>query len=291
MKIKGFTLDLPVPENTVPLVFDSPHSGTEFPDDFSSPVSSEKLLTAWDAFVEDLWAPAVSQGASLLKAHFPRVYIDPNRAPDDVDARDVDGTLPFTCKPTVYSERGMGLIRKFALPGIPMYETPLTAKQIMDRIDTYYTPYHTALTERLETLHQTFGSVWHIDCHSMKSKGNAMNIDNGQPRPDIVLGDGDGTTCEEGFIAVIEDSFRSKGYSVSRNVPYKGGYLIRHYAAPTRNRHSMQIEINRAVYMDEQAFKPNNHYQTFKQDLSDLTKELCAYIRDAIDPSLSTPIK
>ncbi len=277
--VSAFNIMEPPADLKLPLVFDSPHSGTQFPDDFVSPVPQQKLMTAWDAFVEDLWSPAVNNGATLLHANFPRTYIDPNRAPDDIDPADIDGTLPFECKPTVYCERGMALIRKYALPGILMYEKPLTARQVMMRKDHYHTPYHNALSDLLADFRAQYGNVWHIDCHSMKSRGNAMNIDNGKPRPDFVLGDLDGTSAHPEFTDLVENTLRDLGYSVSRNDPYKGGYITQHYGKPNINQHSIQIEINRAVYMNEAEFKPNDNYDNFKKDLTHLSDQIITFIK------------
>jgi len=268
----------PKTDGILPLVFDSPHSGTEFPDDFKTDNSQQDLKTAWDAFIEDLWLPSVDQGASLLAANFPRVYIDPNRAPDDIDPEILAAQWPGA-KPTAFSDRGMGLIRRFILPGKPLYTAPLSVAEVQNRLDHYYTPYHNALKNNLDQLYQQFGAVWHIDCHSMKSKGNAMNIDNGLPRPDVILGDLDGTSAEVGFTRVVEKAFQGLGYSVVRNDPYKGGYVVKEYGHPTDNRHSIQIELNRRLYMDEAHFLPHENYDQFKKHLAIVSLAIADYVR------------
>ena len=277
---KPFELITPQ-SNVIPLIFDSPHSGSSFPSDFVSDVSASQLKTGWDAFIEELWEASTNFGAHLLHAKFSRMYIDPNRAPDDIDPEMLDETWE-QCNPTKYSLRGMGLIRRFALPDVPMYTAPLTKKLISNRITKFYMPYHQKLTELLDTQYQKFGGVWHIDCHSMKSTGNQMNIDSGKPRPDIILGDNDGQCASNEFVSIVEQAFINRGYSVVRNDPYKGGYLINHYADVKNNRHSMQIEINRSLYMNEKTFERNENFENFKHDLSQISQEISYYVKEQI---------
>jgi N-formylglutamate deformylase len=265
----------------LPLVFDSPHSGISFPENFETSASLEQMKSGWDAYIDHLWQDVLTVGGYLLHANFSRMYIDPNRAPNDIDPNLLDSPWP-QCMPTKYSDRGMGLIRRYALPDVPMYKKPLTRDDIEQRIKNYYMPYHQALKKTLDELHQSFGSVWHIDCHSMKSKGNKMNIDCGEVRPDIILGDNCGQCASAEFVQVVEDAFSSLGYNVVRNTPYKGGYLVTHYADVKANRHSMQIEINRALYMNEEKFKPNNNYSNFRKDINSVANKIAAYISNEV---------
>lgn len=276
-----FELLKPSSNTRLPLVFDSPHSGIEFPIGFESNASLAQLKSGWDAYIEHLWQDVVKVGGHLLHANFSRMYIDPNRASTDIDPQLLDTAWP-ECKPTRYSERGMGLIRRFALPGVPMYSKPLTRIEVEKRIKNYYLPYHQALQTTLDELHEDFGSVWHIDCHSMKSKGNAMNIDSGASRPDIILGDNDGQCAGREFVQVVEDAFSQLGYKVVRNNPYKGGYLVTHYGKPKENKHSMQVEINRALYMNEKHFVPNNNYSSFQKDITAVASEIAKYIGNKV---------
>ncbi len=276
-----FTLLTPTSDSRIPLVFDSPHSGNHFPSDFVSPVEKTQLMTGWDAFIEDLWSNVVSQGGYLLHAHFSRMYIDPNRAPDDIDPS-VVATPWAKCKPTKYSQRGMGLIRQFALPGVAMYPQPLSIAQVQSRLNNWYFPYHDQLNNTLNELHDSFGGVWHVDCHSMKSVGNQMNIDAGAPRPDIILGDNDGSTASDEFVSVVHDTFVSLGYSVVRNEPYKGGFVVNNYADVASNRHSMQIEINRSLYMNEAAFERSDNFDKFKADLATVSQAIANYVASKV---------
>jgi N-formylglutamate deformylase len=277
-----YSIHLPKTSNEIPLVFDSPHSGEAYPEDFGTKVDIDILKTGWDAFVEDLWGNVIEEGASLIEAHFPRAYIDPNRAPDDIDLDLVEGGWPTPINPTKYSMCGMGLIRQYAIPNVLMYQNPLSVEAVMSRIKNYHVPYHNGLKKRLDELYEKFGQVWLIDCHSMKSKGNAMNIDNGKLRPDVVLGNDDGKCADSEFTGLVATSFRERGYSVHLNDPYKGGYIIKHYGTPTQGRHSIQIEINRALYMDEKRFVRSNNFSHFKNDLKMITKDISGFIKERL---------
>ncbi|MDF2177037.1 N-formylglutamate amidohydrolase [Aliiglaciecola sp. CAU 1673] len=277
MKKTSYCLQLPV-ATEIPLVFDSPHSGIQFPQDFRCQASLAALKTGWDAKVNELWEEVLEEGGTLLSALYSRMVIDLNRAPDDIDP-DLLAAPWALCKPTKYSDRGMGLIRKLALPDVPMYDRPLEIEEVLQRLCEIYHPYHQVLKTRLDDLCQQFGAVWHVDCHSMKSTGNKMNVDAGERRADIVLGDNDGNCCEPGFVEMVKTSFESLGYVVALNKPYKGGYLVTHYGQPLLNRHSMQIEINRALYLDEAKFVTNDNYQSFKRDLGVVISNMATYVR------------
>ncbi len=274
---ESYQLYLPQ-QHCVPLVFDSPHSGMQLPDDFNTLASIDQLQTGWDAFIDELWAPATAQGASLLAARVSRMYIDLNRAPDDIAPEMLDGQWPGTLKPTAYSSRGMGLLRQWALPDKPMYSAPLPVAAVQQRLQRYYQPYHQCLQQLLDQRYQQFGAVWHVDCHSMKSTGNAMNIDAGASRADIVVGNRDGQSADGRFTALIVDSFRELGYTVSLNYPYKGGYLTQRYADRAKQRHSVQIEINRQLYMDEAAFRRHQGFGQLQQHLQQVSSRLIDYI-------------
>ncbi|MBB1629642.1 hypothetical protein A9975_01995 [Cupriavidus sp. UME77] len=173
----------------------------------------------------------------------------------------------------------MGVLRRFALPGVPVYNGKLSPELVERLLATYYDPYHAALAGLIEARHARFGAVWHIDCHSMKSRGNAMNIDNGAMRPDFVIGNRDGKSCSTDFVAVVVDALRGLGYEVGVNTPYKGAQLVAAYSDPTRGRHSLQIEINRALYLDEARFAKHEGFATLQTHLSQVLEQVAAYIR------------
>lgn len=235
----------------VPVLVDSPHSGMEWPADFDTVAPAEAIRTTWDAFVDELWSGAPSAGATLVAATFPRAYIDANRASDDIDPDLLAEPWPEPLTPTAYSARGMGLIRRSALPGVPMYDRLLRVDEVRLRIERCHAPYRAALAERLARLHTRFGEVWHVNAHSMKSRGNAMNVDADAARPDVVVSDRRGTTADPAHTQWAADWFARRGYSTRINDPYQGGDIVASTGDPVRGRHSIQVEFNRALYMDE----------------------------------------
>ncbi len=248
-----------------PIVVDAPHSGMLFPDSFRPAAPYAAIQTTWDAFVDELWSDAPAAGATLVCATFPRAFIDTNRAEDDIDEQLLAEPWPVVLTPTDYTKRGMGLIRRNALPDLPMYDRKLTVREVQERIATYYRPYRAALQHELDAAHGRSGVVFHVDCHSMKSHGNAMNVDNGAARPDLVVSDRHGATADPAHTAWIAAWFRARGLSVQVNVPYQGGDLVRTFGAPARGRHSVQIEINRARYMNEAAFTRSADFAAMRE--------------------------
>lgn len=263
----------------LPLVVDSPHSGLAQAETLPLAAPPAALLTGWDAYVDQLFAHAPMVGGTLLCAGFPRWLVDVNRARDDIDPALIDGTMPYAVRPSDKAGRGMGVLRRLALPGVPVYAAPLLPEMAEHLLKTYYDPYHAALSGLLAQHHARAGSVWHIDCHSMKSRGNAMNVDSGAERPDFVISNGDGATCSDAFIDLVAQCLRGFGYRVGINWPYKGAELIRAYADPAQGRHSLQIEINRALYMDEATLAQHAGYAVLRGHLDALLENVAAYIR------------
>lgn len=252
---------------SIPLVLDSPHSGFTLPDDFRPAAPIDAIRTGWDAYLDDLWSGATKHGATLVCARFPRTYIDANRSENDIDEELLDAPWPAPVSPSDYAKRGQGLIRRFALPNVPMYDRRLTIEEVQHRLDTYYRPYRRAVSEAVDGTMQRFGRVWHIDLHSMKSTGNAMNTDNGKARPDFVISDRDGKTSNPQATEWIAERFRELGYNVLVNSPYKGGDIVKTFGKPELNQHSIQIEINRAIYMDENSCEKSARYKLLKADI------------------------
>ncbi|TCT07437.1 N-formylglutamate amidohydrolase [Paralcaligenes ureilyticus] len=269
-------------DGALPIVLDSPHSGFTLPDDFDTSAPRDALLSSRDAFVEQLWGGAPQRGATLIGAHFPRAYIDPNRALSDIDTELLATPWPGEIVPQTYSARGMGLIRRTALPGVPMYQRKLGIAEVQHRIDAYYLPYRQALAAQIDQAWQRAGRVWHIDCHSMKSQGNAMNIDAGRARPDIVVSDRCGTSADPAFTAWAAGCLRGYGYRVTINDPYQGGDIIRQTGAPKDGRHSIQIEINRALYMNETTFEKHDGFGILRGHLDTFLDALAGFVRRQI---------
>lgn len=263
----------------LPLVLDSPHSGERYPADFDHAPPRAEVRRAEDTHVARLWRCALSHGATLIEATFPRAYIDPNRSLDDLDpellADAWDGPVVSSRK----TEQGIGLVWRLARGGVPMYTRRLRAEEIRRRIDDFYLPYHAALARELDAWHLRFGAVWHVDCHSMPAVGDVNADDPGRERADFVLGDRDGTTCAGEFTATVAHVLRDLGYRVAVNDPYKGVELVRRHGRPAARRHSLQIEINRRLYMDEETLVPNAGYAALQSDLDRLMAVLAAFVR------------
>jgi N-formylglutamate deformylase len=263
----------------LPIVFDSPHSGMAMPADFDTIASHEALHTSWDAFVDELWAAVPEHGGVLIGAHFPRAYIDANRAVTDIDAQLLAEPWPTPLAPQKYTLRGMGLIRRDALPDQPMYGRKLSLAEVRHRIDAYYLPYRAALQSAAERAVVQHGALWHVDCHSMKSRGNEMNVDAGEARPDFVISDRLGSTADPAFTRWVAQYFTAAGYTVQVNEPYQGGDLLTAVSDPAQRRHSIQIELNRGLYMDESRFVKHAGFVALKNNLDGFVAALAGYVR------------
>ncbi|NKI70911.1 N-formylglutamate amidohydrolase [Collimonas pratensis] len=262
----------------IPLIFDSPHSSRFCPLDMRASAPQEALMSGWDAYVDELWSGAPQSGATLLAAGVHRSYIDFNRARGDIDPELLEQPWPQPIQVSEKSKAGMGLIRRYALPGVPMYERKLSVAEVQQRIEHYYDPYHAQLKQLIDSAHARFGQVWHIDCHSMKSVGNAMNIDNGARRPDFVLGDRSGSAADPAFTQWVAQQLQALGYVVKINDPYRGAELVRAYSDPQHGRNSMQIEINRALYMNEQSLERSAGFVQLQNHLTQLAEAMSRYI-------------
>lgn len=272
--------DLWLPEApAAPVVFDSPHSGSHYPPDFETIAPMDRLRRAEDMFVDELFGAAPSHGAALLCALFARAYIDANRSPDDIDQRLIDGRWPGPVNATDKSRLGHGLIWRLCPPDMPIYDRKLTAHEVQARIETFHRPYHRALDYVLGRLQGRFGVVYHINCHSMPSVSAPVVArgDGPRGRADFVLGDRDGTSCSQGFTALVRDSLGAMGYAVALNDPYKGVELVRAHSDPHGGRNSLQIEINRALYMDEDTFEKTARFEPLKADLGRLIETICEF--------------
>lgn len=267
------------PDAALPLVFDSPHSGTVYPADFDFGCAFSALEKAEDKYVDELFAAAPEMGAALLCAEFPRSYIDVNRCERDIDTDLLEDVWPEEIAPTPRSHAGIGLIRRLVKPGMPLYNRPLKSSEIKARIDTYYRPYHQALQRLIEDLHYAHGQVWHINCHSMPTQEGSAFRASPLKAADFVLGDRDGTTCDIAFTHAVRDFIRSMGYRVSVNDPYKGVELVRRYSAPSTGRHSLQIEVARNLYLDEETYKKSPNFNAMKEDIEKLISFCAQYVQ------------
>jgi len=251
----------------VPLVFDSPHSGSEYPEDFRFCCALDALRTAEDAYVDELYAAAPELGATLIGAVFPRSYLDANRAADDLDTALIDGPWPQPLTPSHKTRAGLGLVRRVARPGIPIYDRKLTVAEILARVERYHAPYHHVLDGTCSRVHRAFGVVWHVNCHSMPSQRSGKK---GGHCADFVLGDRDGTTCAPEFTDFVARVLRGLGYTVRINELYKGVEIVKRQGQPAAHRHSLQIEVDRALYMDQKTLEKTPGFARLQADITRL---------------------
>ena len=262
----------------VPLVFDSPHSGEIYPADFDHQPRRDVVRQAEDTHVGTLWAHAVAVGATVIEALFPRSYIDPNRSLADIDPELIADAWDEPIVLTRKTSQGIGLVWRVVPGGVPLYGRKLSAAEIRARIERYYVPYHAELARILDARHQAFGAVWHVDCHSMPAVGDSNADDPGRERCDFVIGDRDGTTCEHAFTRFVASRVAAMGYSVAINNPYKGVEIVRQYGRPHEQRHSVQIEIKRTLYMHETTLAPHAGFSKLEADLRTLAASLAGYV-------------
>jgi N-formylglutamate deformylase len=265
----------------VPLVLDSPHSGTDYPADFGPGIPLEALRSSEDSFVDDLYAAGPALGATLVAAKFPRCYIDPNRSLLDIDASLLAAPWPGPAIPSRKTELGIGLIWRVIDSGDPIYSRKLSVDEVRHRIVDYHQPYQRAVKDALDDACEHFGAVWHINCHSMPALSGKISEEGpGKPRADFVLGDRDGTTCEPEFTAFVAQTLRAMGYDVKVNDPYKGVELVRAFSDPAAHRHSLQIEANRKLYMDERTREKNANFTRFQADIGRMLAAVAAYAQE-----------
>ncbi len=266
-------------EQTVPFVFCSPHSGTDYSEAFrrASRLDDATLRKSEDSHVDVLFGAAPERGAPLLSALFPRAYVDPNREPYELDPAMFEDRLPEyvnTASPRVAA--GLGTIAKVVCNGAEIYRKKLRFAEAVERIEACYRPYHAALADLIDETKRKFGFAIVVDCHSMPSVGGPMDRDPGARRVDFVLGDAYGAACHPALTLAAEAKLRGHGYAVHRNMPYAGGFTTRHYGDPVRGQHALQIEINRALYMDEDSYGRRSGFDTVKQHLTALVAHLAA---------------
>ncbi len=268
------------PVARMPLVLDSPHSGREFPADFGAIVSEFDLREGEDCFVDELYLPATELGAALLAARVARTYLDPNRHRGDVDLDLIDGGhWPHGYAPSGKHRIGKALIWRTLDDGRAIYRRKLAVDEVVARIERCHAPYHRALVELLAAAHARFGAVYHLNCHSMPAIGGKQGEGGeGQVRADFVLGDRDGTSCDPAFTEFVRATLAAMGYAVAVNDPYKGVELVRAYSNPRAGRHSLQVEINKRLYMDEATRIRHAGFEPLQRDLLRLVVAIRDYV-------------
>ena len=262
---------------TLPLVLNSPHSGRNYPAEFlaASALDALAIRRSEDSFVDELFEGAVALGAPLLRAHFPRAYLDVNREPFELDPSMFDGSLPAHVNTTsLRVSGGLGTIAKIVSDGSEIYRQKLSFDDANRRIETLYKPYHARLSGLLKQAYEKHRCAVLIDCHSMPSIGGLLDQDAGADRPDIVLGDRYGTACAPVLMHTAEQTLRSLGYKVARNNPYAGGFNTEQYGRPAHGRHALQIELNRCLYMDEASVERSEGMAKVNRHMSELVAAL-----------------
>ncbi|NNM74305.1 N-formylglutamate amidohydrolase [Enterovirga aerilata] len=268
-----------------PFVFNAPHAGSVYPASFlsGSHLDAVALRRSEDAFVDRLFAPVVRLGAPLISARFPRAYLDVNREPYELDPRMFDGKLPpYANTRSMRVAGGLGTIPRIVADGHDIYRGRLPVAEALRRIELLYKPYHRLLRTRLARTVELFGQVVLIDCHSMPS--TSLNRED-LVRADVVLGDRYGTSCAGLLTDLVDAALRERGYAVVRNKPYAGGFITEHYGAPALGRHSLQIEINRALYMDERTLQPGAGFGRLTEDLTDCFADVMMEVGGGLEPT------
>src|ERR1700760_2719348 len=234
-----------------PIIFNSPHSGSVYPQDFltASRIDIAALRRSEDSFMDELIDDLSGRGFPVVRVKFPRSYVDVNREPYELDPRMFTGRLPsFANTRSMRVAGGLGTIPRVVGDGQEIYRDRLSVDDALARIETLYKPYHRALRRLINKVHQMFGTVVLVDCHSMPSVG----VSRDEPRrPDVVIGDRYGTSCTPLLPDRVEETLTGLGYSIGRNKPYAGGFITEHYGNPASGLHAVQLELNRAIYMDE----------------------------------------
>lgn len=267
-------------DDPLPLVFDSPHSGIIYPADFEYACDFGLLEKAEDKYVDKLFSDAPDYGAALLCADFPRSYIDVNRCIHDIDAELLEDEWPGEINTAGRSHAGIGLIRRLVRPGVPLYNKMLKAVEIQHRIEKFYHPYHNKLMELINGAHYRHGQSWHINCHSMPTQERNSFRASPLKDHDFVLGDRDGTTCDLQFVHAVRDHLKKRGFKVAINDPYKGVELVKKFSCPAQGRHSLQIEIARRLYLDEETYKKSKNFNALKEEINLLIKFCASYVSD-----------
>ena len=269
----AFTLTHPE-RRTTSVVFASPHSGRDYPWSFVRRTNLNELSvrSSEDAFVDDLFEAAPRNGAPFIKAGAPRAFVDLNRSTEELDPALIEGVRRTGHNPRVAS--GLGVIPRVVANGKAIYSGKITMDEAQRRIDTYWRPYHAALKTQLDQALGLFGQSILIDCHSMPHEAMDAVARSGARRPEVVLGDRFGAAASDDVVDRIEAAFSAAGLNVARNAPFAGAFITQHYGRPQENRHAVQVEIDRALYMNERLIRPNGNFEAFKAVLEGVIAQI-----------------
>ena len=258
------------------VIFASPHSGRIYPKSFVKRCDLPLLALRRneDAFIDKLFASAPALGAPLLAANFPRCIVDVNRAPDELPSRWRDQASPAPKRRraktiAARADAGLGVIPTSLGESVPIYSKPLGAEAVTARLQALYYPYHEALMELITAASRRFGGALLIDCHSMPGFAPM-----GTRRPDIIFGDCFGQSCHPATLKQLEAAFEARGYKTARNYPYAGGFVTEHYGKPASGIETLQIEINRDLYLNPVTLKPKQGYKQLAQHIEQIIGQI-----------------
>ncbi len=265
-----------------PVIFSSPHSGKDYPAALllRSPLDEHVIRSSEDAFVDELFARAPLWGAPLITARFPRAYIDLNRAADELDPALIEGVVRAPHNPRVSS--GLGVIPRVVANGRAIYSGKIPLREAQMRIDALWHPYHQALRVLIDESMTLFGEAVLIDCHSMPHEAIEAQARPGQPRPEVVLGDRFGAAAGREVMDLVESAFQDAGLRVARNAPFAGAYIAQAYGRPSRSQHVVQIEIDRALYMDEARIQRRPDFAQFEALMAGVISRIAGFGRHSL---------
>lgn len=269
-----------MPEHrTTSVVFASPHSGRAYGRGFTrkSILDNHTLRSSEDAFVDELFQDVPQHGAPLICLDVPRAFVDVNRASDELDPSLIKGAVARGHNPRVAS--GLGVVPRVVAGGRPIYRQKLTMAEAEARIASHWTPYHRKLGMLLDESVALFGQAILVDCHSMPHEAIESLCRGHRVKPEIVIGDRFGASADEDLVSAIEEAFRHEGFKVARNAPFAGAYTTQAYGRPGRHRHAVQIEIDRALYMNERTIQPNGHFKSMQTILTRIAGQIADFGR------------
>ncbi len=272
---------------TAPAVFNSPHSGRIYPGELAAMTRLDAITIrkSEDCYIDELFAGVISLGCPMLAARFPRIFLDVNREPYELDPAMFDGPLPsFVNAGSLRVAGGLGTIPRIVSENEPVYATRLTWNDARDRVERVYRPYHQALAGLLQNTASRFGHALLVDCHSMPSSAARLSAPRSASGADVIVGDRYGAACATDVPAMLESILQRFGLRVTHNKPYAGGYITQTYGRPQTGVHAVQIEINRGLYMNERTLQKARGFEPLRQTLQDAFAELIANLPDLLSP-------
>ena len=274
MTAKPYDLRLPKTV-TNPVVFSSPHSGRDYPEEFvkKSILTELQLRSSEDAYVDELYSAVVDFGSPLLTAKSPRAFVDLNRGPEEFDPSIIEGANTPYNNPRIAS--GLGVIPRVVSEGRQIQEGKITMSEALSRIRDVYYPYHNFLVELMMQAKFRFGIALLIDCHSMPNDALQNAMAPGGQRPDVILGNRFGASASAPIFEIVEWAFKEQGFIVGRNTPFAGGHITQKYGSPSKGQHVVQVEINRSLYMNEETITKNKHFDDISARLSEVSFKIC----------------